>query len=174
MKEGDIYMNGRYYSSGNRGSYNDPWDKEKEKQYIGMCLSVVGFFIILILAMIMSGCTSIRYIPVETIKTEYVSKIDTFIKKDSVHIKDSVFVTVKNDTVIVDRWHIKYKDKWEYKIVTDTIIKTDSVQVPYPVEKSLTKWQQIKLDAGGMAIGGCLVFLLIIIVGFFVRAYRKT
>lgn len=33
------------------------------------------------------------------------------------------------------------------EITHDTIIKTDSIRVPYPVEKKLTKWQQVKKDA---------------------------
>ena len=32
-------------------------------------------------------------------------------------------------------------------------VKSDSIPVPYPVEKQLTKWQQTKMDFGGMAIG---------------------
>ena len=37
------------------------------------------------------------------------------------------------------------------------------VQVPYPVEKELTKWQQFRMDFGGWAIG--IVIITILIVG---------
>jgi hypothetical protein len=57
---------------------------------------------------------------------------------------------------------------------TDTVIKTDTIQVPYPVERTLTKWEQVKMDYGAIAIGGCITFVIIIIIGFIVRAYRKT
>jgi hypothetical protein len=56
---------------------------------------------------------------------------------------------------------------------TDTVIKTDSIQVPYPVERKLTKWEKIKMDAGGISIGVCIALVLMIIVYFIVRAYRR-
>lgn len=45
----------------------------------------------------MLGCKSVKYIPVETTKTrtEYVDRFKT----DSIHVRDSVFVLVKGDTV---------------------------------------------------------------------------
>ena len=159
------------YANSNIHWHNDPEEDP------GMCrffYSLLGIIIILILAMIFGSCQSIKYVPVETVKTEYISKTDTFIQKDSVHVKDSVFVTTRNDTVFVTKWHTAYKDKWREKIVCDTILRSDSIQVPYPVEKKLTKWQQIKMDAGGIAIGVCIACLLLIIVGLLVRAHRKT
>ncbi|TCO88181.1 hypothetical protein EV202_12764 [Bacteroides heparinolyticus] len=46
---------------------------------------------------------------------------------------------------------------------TDTVLQTDSVQVPYPVEKKLTKWESIKLDMGGWMFGALIVLLLYIL-----------
>ena len=37
------------------------------------------------------------------------------------------------------------------------------VQVPYPVEKELNRWQKIKIELGGWAFGGMLIGLLIVI-----------
>ncbi|MDO5395664.1 MAG: hypothetical protein Q4F07_06840 [Bacteroidales bacterium] len=37
--------------------------------------------------------------------------------------------------------------------------KTDSVQVPYPVERRLTRWQQAKMDLGGIAMGALALTL---------------
>lgn len=49
-----------------------------------------------------SACTTVREIPVERIKTEYVSKnilkVDTFLEKDSIFVKE------KGDTVWLERW----------------------------------------------------------------------
>lgn len=43
-------------------------------------------------------------------------------------------------------------------------VKSDSVPVPYPVEKKLTQWQQTKMDFGGFALGGVAVALCIAVV----------
>jgi hypothetical protein bacD2_02365 len=50
------------------------------------------------------------------------------------------------------------------------VIKTDSVQIPYPVEKALTRWQKAKIELGGWAFGGwafggliCIALILLYI-----------
>ena len=37
------------------------------------------------------------------------------------------------------------------------------VQVPYPVEKELTKWQQFRMDFGGWAIGIVIITILVVV-----------
>ena len=37
------------------------------------------------------------------------------------------------------------------------------VQVPYPVEKELNRWQKIKIELGGWAFGIIIGFLLFIV-----------
>ena len=46
-------------------------------------------------------------------------------------------------------------------------MKSDSIRVPYPVEKKLSKWQQFRLDFGGWAMG----VLALGIVFFFIRLF---
>lgn len=116
----------------------------------------------------LSSCRSIQYVPVETIKTntEYRDRL----QRDSIHIKDSILMFVKGDTVFRDRWHTEYRDK----LIRDTINITDTVktEVPYPVEKKLSKWQSFKMDIGGIAIG--VVVALLIIIGWLIykRKYK--
>lgn len=98
-----------------------------------------------------------QYIPVETIKTEY--RIRDSIRHDSIYQQDSVYVAVKGDTVYQYRY--KYLYKYQYLNRTDTMIKIDSVQVLYPVEKRLTRWQQMKIDIGGLAFGVIITFVMI-------------
>ena len=106
-----------------------------------------------------TSCKSIQYVPVETVKTntEYRDRL----QRDSIHIKDSVLMFIKGDTVFRDRWHTEYRDK----LIRDTINITDTIktEVPYPVEKKLTRWQAFKMDVGGIAIGAIIVLLIIII-----------
>lgn len=74
--------------------------------------------------------------------------------------------------VLVLRKELERALSQQKEIKHDTIIKTDSIRVPYPVEKKLTKWQQLKIGAVEIIL---LVFCLIAVfmwLRFLVR--RKT
>ena len=122
----------------------------------------VGLLLLLLLGVmvcLMSACKSIKYVPVETVKTEYVTRTDTVVQRDSVWAHDSIMIREKDDTVWVERWSIRYQDRWRDRVHTDTLMKTDSVMVPYPVEKRLSTWQQFCLDWGKVTTGGTIVLL---------------
>ena len=104
----------------------------------------------------LSSCRT-QDIPVETIKTEYRTRDS--IRYDSIYHRDSVYMTVKGDTVYLYKY--KYLYKYQYINKTDTLIKTDSIPIPYPIEKQLSKWQKFKLDFGGAAM---LIVIMIVIV----------
>lgn len=114
------------------------------------------------------SCRSVKYVPVETVKTDsvYVNKV----QRDSIRLQDSIFVLVKGDTVRVEKYKYLYRDR----VVVDTVYKVqcDTIRVPYPVEKPLTRWQQWKLDLGGFAMAAILALLAF---GIFrlVRKLRK-
>ncbi|WP_307996869.1 hypothetical protein [uncultured Bacteroides sp.] len=109
-----------------------------------------------------------QYVPVETVRTEY--KTRDSIRVDSIHQQDSVYVLVKGDTIYQYRY--KYLYKYQYLNRTDTVIRVDSVQAPYPVEKQLSRWQSIKMELGGWAFGLVIAFVLIII-GRIVYRYKN-
>ena len=106
-----------------------------------------------------SSCRSIQYVPMETVKEkiEYRDRL----QRDSIHVFDSIFMWSKGDTVFKDRWRIEYRDR----LMRDTtyIEKTDSIQVPYPVEHKLSWWESVKIEIGGIAVGAIIVLLLIIV-----------
>lgn len=123
-------------------------------------MKVLVFIAILLMSGIwLTSCRSIKYVPVETIRTEYQTRDS--IRFDSIYQKDSVYYMVKGDSVYL------YKYKYLYRYLTvnriDTIIKTNSVQVPYPIEKQLSKWQNLKLKLGGWALGMIITSFLVII-----------
>ena len=123
---------------------------------------------LLLLLLVLTGCRTIEYYPLETVRidTVYVNKQ----RVDSVMVRDSVHIIEKGDTVTEFRLKYIYK----YKDRTDTlyISKTDTVSVPYPVEKQLTKWQQVKVNYGGWAMGIVFAFILIV-VGVMVYKLKK-
>lgn len=102
----------------------------------------------------------IQYVPVETVRTEY--KTRDSIRIDSIYQQDSVYVLVKGDTVY--QYKYKYLYKYRYLNRTDTVIKVDSIQVPYPVERKLSRWQSLKMELGGRAFGLIFIITLIVIV----------
>lgn len=107
-----------------------------------------------------------KYVPVEVIKkeTEYRDKW----QRDSIHIKDSIFLYMKGNTMFRDRWHTEYKDR----LIRDTafIHKVDSIPYPVEIEKKLSKWQSLKMELGGWAFG-IIIVIALVIVGWLV--FRK-
>lgn len=128
---------------------------------------LVYIIILLILAVCFMSCKT-QYIPVESVRTEY--KTHDSIRFDSIYEHDSIFLFVKGDTVYKEKYRYKYRYLTINK--TDTVMLTDSVQIPYPVEKQLTRWQSIKMELGGWAFGIIIVFALII-AGWLVYRLRK-
>ena len=127
------------------------------------------YIIIILLTPAIWSCRSTRYVPVETVKHDsvYVGKV----VRDSIHVKDSVLVIVKGDTVTEFRYKYVYRDK--AKTDTAYVRRTDTLRVPYPVEAKLTKWQQFKMEAGGVAIGGFFLLLAAIVAYIVYRSRRK-
>lgn len=52
-------------------------------------------------------------------------------------------------------------------------VKTDSVPVPYPVERELTRWEKTKMDFGGIAIGGLCAAVLAAVIVWIVKRKRR-
>ena len=72
---------------------------------------IKGFFWGLLACLLISllcGCKTVRYVPVETVRTDSVY-VDRF-ARDSVYLRDSVWVNryVLGDTVYVDKVSVRY------------------------------------------------------------------
>lgn len=125
-----------------------------------------------ILISLLSGCRSVQYVPVETVRTDSVY-IDRY-QHDSIYQRDSVFVNrwTAGDTVYQDKvvWKYVYRDKVKYDTVA--ILRSDTVRVPYPVERRLTKWEQVRLNVGGWVIA-LVVITILVVVGWAIYKIRK-
>lgn len=124
---------------------------------------LIYFTILLTSAIWFTSCRSIQYVPVETVKTEY--KTRDIIRFDSIYEHDSIFLFVKGDTVYKEKYRYKYRYLTINK--TDTVMLTDSVQIPYPVEKQLTRWQQMKIELGGWAVGVIVILSIVLMLKLF-------
>ena len=87
----------------------------------------------------LTGCRSVRYVPVTEYMDRYVSKTDSFIKTDSVYLHDSVTVFAKGETVYISKTRFKDRLKYIYNTKTDTVAVHDSI--PYPVKVEVEKRQ---------------------------------
>ena len=95
--------------------------------------------------------------------------------------KETVTLNQNGDTIGHDRDHGSYtqlstKERSEYERTIESLrdsindlrsqlesVKVDSVPVPYPVERPLSKWEEVKMEAGGWAIGaGSVLFVALI------------
>lgn len=130
---------------------------------------VIGWVLIAVLAVMCIGCKSVQYVPVETVRTDtcYVNKIRT----DSVYVRDSVVVERGGDTIKVTAW--RWRER--YVVQRDTIYqsKTDSVAVPYPVERKLSRWEKTKQDIGGIAIGAFIAVVSAVVIWLAVKKMKK-
>ena len=125
-----------------------------------------------ILISILTGCKSVQYVPAETVRTDSVY-IDRY-QHDSIYQRDSVFVNrwTAGDTVYQDKvvWKYVYRDKVKYDTVA--ILRSDTVRMPYPVERRLTKWEQVRLNVGGWVIA-LVVITILVVVGWAIYKIRK-
>lgn len=119
---------------------------------------LIYIIILLILAICFVSCRT-QYIPVESVRIEYKTRDST--RYDSIYQRDSIYTLIKGDTV----YQYRYKYLYRYLTTdrTDTILKNDSIRVPYPVEKELNRWEKVKMELGGWAFGIIILFTLIII-----------
>lgn len=178
-------------------------DKEI-KYYVYSMLILIG--LLALTALCFTSCSDKNYVELQTVRTDtvYVAKKDSVHIKDSlvvkqvVNIRDSV--TIHDSVVIVrneqgevkEKLIVRYRDRWHatqdnltlqrqidrYKASNDSLraVRRDSVSVPVPVEKKLSRWQKIKMDVGGWAIGAMSTVLLGVvgyIVVWLLKKYRK-
>ena len=125
---------------------------------------------------------SILHSRTDSIVNSYRSEktlIDSILKRDSIYIKDSVVIRQVGDTVYVDRWHGEYlynffthrnvdlqnKDSGNFQYIS----VCDTIRIPYPVEKELSKWEKFQLKYAKWSMGA----LCMILVWLGYKLYRR-
>lgn len=125
-------------------------------------------------AWLLFGCSP-KYITVPEYHYERYHTIDTITRTDSV-TKEKVTVIREADSTMLAELGIRLQNgerailvlrkeleralSQKQEIKHDTVVKTDSVRVPYPVERDLTQWESIKMEAGGYIIAILFVALI--------------
>lgn len=144
------------------------------EDYLRQIIFAVMLAVAFIMLMMLQSCRT-KYVSVPEYHNVYVNKHDTLTKHDSVYQKEFVDRFVKGDTVFLTKIKVDYRYKNIYKTLYRDSIKTDSMRVPYPVEKKLSRWQGLKMEVGGWAIGSfsaVVIALIAYIVAWLVRRYK--
>lgn len=149
---------------------------------------------IILLTSAIWSCRSVKYVPVESSADSVVIEklVEVQLPPDSSTIR-ALLECDENGRVVLSWLDITNSKNAQAQLAIDslgnllakmrtqpdTIYKpskevtvTKEVKVPYPVEKELTRWQQMKLELGGWAFGIIIAFALII-VGWLVYRSRK-
>ena len=127
-----------------------------------------------IILMLLQSCRT-KYVSVPEYHNVYINKHDTLTKHDSIYQKEFVDRYVKGDSVFLTKTQVDYRFRNIYKTLYRDSIKVDSLRVPYPIERKLNKWENLKMEVGGWAIGGLsavVIALIAYIVTWLVRRYK--
>lgn len=127
-------------------------------------------FRIFLMTFILAGCTRTVYVPMPSVSVERNdhSVNATDIEKDrsrestreQVTSDTKVTVNENGDTLRTDTRFIYLRDREtereneRLRAIVDSLrsVKVDSVPVPYPVERELSRWERTKVDFGGYAM----------------------
>lgn len=134
------------------------------------------FWLLLFVLWGLMSCSRTQYVPIETVRIDSISVRDTTYLTQLVPYRDSVQVT---DTVSYLSNEYAYSwARWQDGRLHHSLgiwpFATIRVKVPYyidryvyrsvpkivEVEKKLTRWQRIKLETGGLAIGTLLALIV--------------
>ena len=112
--------------------------------------------VMLLFLLLLCGCRT-EYVPIESVR--YDSVMIEKLMRDSVFVRDSVYLQEKGDTIY------KYKDRfvYVYKNRVDTFFaeKIREIEVPVPVERKLTWWERVKLNYAEWVIAVLVAIALV-------------
>ena len=112
--------------------------------------------VLLLFLLFMCGCRT-EYVPIESVR--YDSVMIEKLMRDSVFVRDSVYLKEKGDTIY------KYKDRFVYvyknRVDTFSAEKIREIEVPVPVERKLSWWERVKLKYAEWVIGALVAIALV-------------
>lgn len=112
--------------------------------------------VMLLFLLLLCGCRT-EYVPIESVR--YDSVMTEKLMRDSVFVRDSVYLQEKGDTIY------KYKDRfvYVYKNSVDTFFaeKIREIEVQVPVERKLTWWERVKLNYAEWVIAVLVAIALV-------------
>lgn len=130
-----------------------------------MCLGALMAVVALIAATLLCGCTKTNYVPAQSVSYRADTVRLVTERTDSVFRLDSVFVLQKGDTVVINRYRERWRDRREVVHDTTVSVRTDTIRVPYPVEKTVEVekpfpwWSKLLMLVGILALSVAVAWL---------------
>lgn len=119
-----------------------------------------NIIIFMLAALSLASCRTVKYVPVERVRTEYIHSTDTVRETDSIFCEKQTIIR-EADSATVDNLGLKLKEnerailvlkselqkslKEVYEHKRDTVNERDTIKVPILVEKELTWWQETSI-----------------------------
>lgn len=139
----------------------------------GGCGPMVLAAVVVVVVLTLCGCKSVEYVAVPQQHTDTLWQSHSL--RDSIYVHDSTYVFERGDTVMVEKWHTKYKLKevhdTTYVATHDTIPEPYPVEVVKEVEKDLSWWQQTRMHIGGVVIWLLGIAAVVLIGKFVIKRY---
>ena len=140
------------------------------------------------------SCRSVKYIPIESSADSIVVEklVEVQIPPDSSTIR-ALLECDEHGRVVLSWLDIANSRNTQAQLAIDSlgnllakmrtnpdtvylpskeVVVTKKEKVPYPVEKELTRWQQMKLELGGWAFG-IIITATLVIIGWIVHKTRE-
>ena len=90
---------------------------------------------ILLSAMLLTACRT-----TQTMTDTNTNHVTNNIQRDSIYLHDSIFVRIRADTVYLEKWHTRWRDRETVKTDTITLTETKTEMVEKPYVHSFYKY----------------------------------
>ena len=118
---------------------------------------VIAYIVYMLILFTLTSCRSAAPL-VSVPRNDSIVIRDRFVR-DSIIVRDSIFVRLKNDTVFIDRWHNLWRDR-----TVATTYKDKEVLVQLPPERYVPWLYRVALYV-------CIALVLIIVIRICVRRF---
>lgn len=158
---------------------------------VSLCITLAPFMCLTLIC----SCRTIKYVPVESNADSVVVEklVEVQLPPDSATIR-ALLECDENGKVVLNWLDIANSKNAEAQLTIDSlgnllakmktqkdtvylpskeVMVTKEEKVPYPVEKVLTRWQQLKLELGGWAFGIIIMASLVFIIWIVYKFKRK-
>ena len=149
------------------------------------------YMLAILLASTIWSCRSIKYVPVESKADSVVVEklVEVQLPPDSATIR-ALLECDENGRVVLRWLDIANSKNAQAQMTIDSlgnllakmrtqpdtvylpskeVVVSKTENIPYPVEKELTRWQQFRLDVGGWAIGIICIGILVFVIRFIIK-----
>lgn len=168
------------------GEYdNIVYDALQRLKKIGLAV-LIGIGVCLLL----SACKT-EYVPVETVHHEYHHASDTIRERDSVFNEKETIIRETNrgdsallaslgiqlsegqKAILILQREIEQLKSEKHETLHDTIIKNDTILVPYPVERKLSFWERTQMVSVGF-VATTVIIAVFLLVRWLRRRYKRV